>query len=83
MRNNGPRRCVPTCNAGQLSTETSEGDIPHLPVTLADGTKFYAPVLLSRTGMKRVRGHAFGPVAPMRDGEKLVYALPGGLRVSA
>lgn len=58
-------------------TETSEGAIKHLRIGTAAGT-IDAPVCI----VPGLRGNK-NEVVPHRDGEKLVYALPGGGTVTA
>lgn len=64
-----------------LGTETREGYIPHLQVTTAGGV-IRAPVkiVLRKT---IINGGPAMAVDPVRQGDALVYALPGGGEIVA
>ena len=77
MSNNGPRRQVPKCDPGHLSTKTQSGTIPHRLVKLPNGQNFHAPVITQP--IKNGKGQLLLPV-PVKDNGQFCYALPGGLR---
>lgn len=58
-------------------TDTLDGTLPHLRIVHEDG------VLLAPVKLVTDTRNCHGLCEPMRRGEKLVYALPGGSEMEA